>query len=75
MRFYYYSQDEETASLTLRLRTDQDGADDTVLWTRDSSQDYSWHRAEVIMFVPVNSKVREDNTHTNTHTQTFVTWR
>ncbi|XP_031666604.1 MAM and LDL-receptor class A domain-containing protein 2 [Oncorhynchus kisutch] len=57
VRFFYYSQDEETASLTMRLRTDQDGADDTVLWTRDSSQDYSWHRAEVILFIPVNSKI------------------
>uniref|UniRef100_A0AAY5KAR3 MAM domain-containing protein n=2 Tax=Esox lucius TaxID=8010 RepID=A0AAY5KAR3_ESOLU len=57
VRFYYYSQDEQTASLSVRLRTDHTGMFDKLLWMRDSPQDYSWHRAEVILSSTVNSKV------------------
>ncbi|KAL0966606.1 hypothetical protein UPYG_G00297350 [Umbra pygmaea] len=57
VRFYYYNQDEETSRLTVRLRTDRTGMEDQVLWTRTSTQDYSWHRAEVTLSSLVNSKV------------------
>ncbi|KAJ8011341.1 hypothetical protein DPEC_G00057130 [Dallia pectoralis] len=57
VRFYYYSHDEETSSLTMRLRTDHNGVYDKLLWTGDTAQNYSWHRAEVILSSSVNSKV------------------
>ena len=59
VRFYYYSQDDESASLTVRSRWQQSGHGDTLLWVRNSPMaGFSWQRAEVTFSSPESSKVR-----------------
>lgn len=65
LRFFYYSLDDTTTSLTAQSRTQRSGVDDTVLWLRGNSQSYSWQRAEVTFSSSINCKVSEENSWSN----------
>ncbi|XP_074507832.1 MAM and LDL-receptor class A domain-containing protein 1 [Sebastes fasciatus] len=56
VRFFYFSLDDASATLTAQSRTLRSGSDDGVLWVRENSQSYSWQRAEVTFSSSVNSK-------------------
>ncbi|KAL6103987.1 uncharacterized protein ACO6RY_13812 [Pungitius sinensis] len=57
VRFFYFSLDDATATLTARSRTLHSGSGDALLWLRENSQSFSWQRAEVTFSSSVNSKV------------------
>ncbi|KAM8850746.1 MAM and LDL-receptor class A domain-containing protein 1 isoform 2-T2 [Spinachia spinachia] len=57
VRFFYFSLDEATATLTARSRTLRSGSGDALLWLRVNSQSFSWRRAEVTFSSSVISKV------------------
>lgn len=60
VRFFYFSLDDATATLTAQSRTLRSGSDDVVLWLREDSQSYSWQRAEVTFSSSDSNKVSED---------------
>ncbi|XP_069366962.1 MAM and LDL-receptor class A domain-containing protein 2 [Paralichthys olivaceus] len=57
MRFFYFSLDDSTATLTAQSRTRGSGSDDRLLWLRENSQSYSWQRAEVTFSSSASSKI------------------
>ncbi|TKS79616.1 LDL-receptor class A domain-containing protein 2 Skeletal organic matrix MAM and [Collichthys lucidus] len=57
MRFFFFSLDDAAARLTVQSRTLQSGSDDTELWIRETSQSYSWRRAEITFSSSDNSKI------------------
>lgn len=57
VRFFYFSLDDAAARLTVQSRTRRSGSDDRTLWLRETSQSYSWRRAEVTFSSSTNSKI------------------
>ncbi|XP_028283475.1 MAM and LDL-receptor class A domain-containing protein 2 [Parambassis ranga] len=57
VRFFYFSLDDTSARLTANSRTLRSGSGDRVLWLRESSQSFSWQRAEVTFSSSASSKI------------------
>ncbi|XP_069014100.1 apical endosomal glycoprotein [Embiotoca jacksoni] len=57
VRFFYFSLNDAAARVTARSRTLRSGSDDRVLWLRETSQGYSWQRAEVTFSSAANTKI------------------
>uniref|UniRef100_A0AAQ5YK66 MAM domain-containing protein n=1 Tax=Amphiprion ocellaris TaxID=80972 RepID=A0AAQ5YK66_AMPOC len=57
VRFFFFSLDDAAGRLTAESRTVQSGSGDRVLWLGETSQSYSWQRAEVTFTSSASSKI------------------
>ncbi|XP_047444387.1 MAM and LDL-receptor class A domain-containing protein 2 isoform X2 [Mugil cephalus] len=57
VRFFYFSANDATGRLTARSRTRRSGRDDKELWLRETSQSFSWQRAQVTFSSSARSKL------------------
>ncbi|XP_062407771.1 MAM and LDL-receptor class A domain-containing protein 1 [Sardina pilchardus] len=58
VRFFHYAQGGgPRGRLTLRLRTEQTGSYDQVLWSGDATRAFRWHRAAATFSSPGRSKI------------------
>ncbi|XP_041849179.1 MAM and LDL-receptor class A domain-containing protein 2 [Melanotaenia boesemani] len=69
VRFFYFSMDDAAGRLTAQSRTLTSGSGDRLLWLRETTQNYSWQRAEVMFSSSASSKVvfRYELEETNLH--------